>query len=140
MTPHATADDRHGPYTYLFRSDPRGGYTGEILELPGCYAEGETADATMHALRRAAVAWIRAAVAHRQEVPRPFRTQGASGKIALRLPTSLHRHAAHLAARDGVSLNEFLVATLAREMGAQEGAEAFATHVTTQLGQGLRDA
>jgi antitoxin HicB len=106
------------PYTCVLVPDVQGGYAAEILELPGCFAEGETPDAAMQALTRAASAWIQAARAAGQTIPPPLARPGASGKIALRLPKSLHRKAAQLAARDGVSLNQWLVATVAARVGA----------------------
>ena len=108
----------HRPYTYIFIPDEMGGYAAEVLEFPGCFAEGETANAAMTALSNAASAWIRAALAQGQAIPPPFSNQGYGGKIALRLPKSLHRQAAHCAARDGVSLNQFLVAAIAARVGA----------------------
>ena len=55
--------------------------------------------------------------------------QGFGGKVALRLPKSLHRQAAQLAARDGVSLNQFLVSAIAERVGA----EGFCSHVLNRF-------
>jgi hypothetical protein len=41
-----------------------------------------------------------------------------SGKLVLRMPKSLHRHAAFAANRDGVSLNQFIVSSVAEQVGA----------------------
>jgi hypothetical protein len=46
----------------------------------------------------------------------PAEDQGYSGKIALRLPRSLHRQAALMADRDGVSLNQYLVVAIANQI------------------------
>lgn len=40
-----------------------------------------------------------------------------SGKVNLRMPKSLHRDLVHDAEQEGVSLNQLIVATLARSMG-----------------------
>jgi predicted RNase H-like HicB family nuclease len=109
----------HDGYTYILIPDETGGYTGEILEFPGCYAEGDTPDATMAALRWAAEAWIDAASAHGQDIPVPLRTHEFQGKVALRLPRSLHRTAVLMAAHDNVSLNTFLVTAIALHLGAR---------------------
>lgn len=106
------------PYTSLLVPDPKGGYAAEILEFADCFAEGETADAAMAALGHAASAWIRAALAHGQAIPPPLSHHGYGGNIALRIPKSLHRRAAYHAARNGVSLNHYLVALIAAGMGA----------------------
>jgi predicted RNase H-like HicB family nuclease len=106
-------------YTYILTPESMGGYTGEILELPGCYAEGDTPDATMAALRWATKAWIDAAREQGQDIPAPVRTHEFQGKVALRLPRSLHRTAVLMAAHDNVSLNTFLVTAIALHLGAR---------------------
>jgi predicted RNase H-like HicB family nuclease len=108
------------PYSRVLIPDERGGYAAEMLEFPGCFAEGDTADEAMQALERAAESWIHAALDQGQEIPEPFMNQGYGGRVALRLPKSLHRQAARLAERDGVSLNQFLVSIIAEGVGARD--------------------
>lgn len=55
-----------------------------------------------------------------QAVPEPMAEQEYSGKPMLRLSRSLHRRAAEKAHAEGVSLNQFIVITLAERMGAIE--------------------
>jgi predicted HicB family RNase H-like nuclease len=57
----------------------------------------------------------------RRRRPTPAR---ASGAIALRLPKSLHRQAALCAARDGVSVNQWLLMAIAAHVGALHTADA----------------
>jgi antitoxin HicB len=123
------------PYTCILVPDEMGGYAAEILEFPGCFAEGETPNEAMKALDSAAAAWIRAALAQGQEIPPPLRNQGYGGKFALRLPKSLHRQATQFAERDGVSLNQYFVSAIAAKVGAEE----FYNHLTTQLFEKLKD-
>jgi hypothetical protein len=47
-------------------------------------------------------------------------SHGVSGRVLLRLPKTLHRLATRAAARDGVSVNTFLVSAVARELGRRE--------------------
>ena len=84
------------PYSRVLVPDEAGGYSAEMLEFPGCFAEGETAEETMQALERAAESWIQAALEQGQEIPQPFISQGYGGKVALRLPKSFHRKASNL--------------------------------------------
>jgi len=46
-----------------------------------------------------------------------------NGKVALRLPKSLHRRAVLYAAREGVSLNQFLMTLVAEHVGRAIAAE-----------------
>lgn len=132
------------PYTRILIPDETGGYSAEILEFPGCFAEGETADEAIQALDRAAKAWIEAALDQGQEIPPPFINQGYAGKVALRLPRSVHRRAAQLAERDGTSLNQFLLTKIAAGIGAEELysrlVENVAAKVMEALHQGLSAA
>jgi predicted RNase H-like HicB family nuclease len=107
------------PYSRILIPNEEGGYSAEILEFPGCIAEGETPDEAITSLEQAAHSWIEAALSQGQEIPAPYMNQGYSGKIALRLPRGLHRQAARLAARDGISLNQFLLSAIAEYVGAR---------------------
>ena len=64
-------------------------------------------------LEASAIGWIESCIELGQSIPEPFSSVGFSGKIALRLPKSIHRQASRMAARDGVSLNQFLVSAVA---------------------------
>ncbi len=93
-------------------------YTAEILEFPGCIAQGDTPEEAYSRLESTAEGWIQAALDMDQEIPAPTDPHSYSGRIALRLPRSLHRRAAQIAERDGISLNQFLVAAIAERVGA----------------------
>jgi len=107
------------PYARLLTPDEEsGGYTAEILEFPGCVTEGDTADEALQNLEDAAKGWIEATLKAGREVPEPTLPHGHGGRIALRLPRSLHRRAIQMAERDDTSLNQFLVAAIAERVGA----------------------
>src|SRR5690242_4279621 len=89
----ATQEYSKRPYTRILIPEAEGGYAAEILEFPGCYAYGETANEAMRNLESAAVSWIEAALDQGQHIPAPFEAADASGRFALRLPRSLHRKA-----------------------------------------------
>jgi predicted RNase H-like HicB family nuclease len=129
MAQKSTEEYLKQPYARILIPDEQGGYSAEILEFPGCVAEGDTADETMQALERAAESWIEAALEQGYEIPSPFINQGYGGKIALRLPRSVHRKAAQFASRDGTSLNQHLLSCIAGGIGASE----LYTRLTNQL-------
>lgn len=108
------------PYSRVLIPNEDGTYSAEILEFPGCFAEGNTADEAIRNLEAAAESWVEVSLAQGLEIPEPAMNQGYGGKIALRLPRSLHRRATQMAERDGTSLNQFLVSAIAARIGAED--------------------
>jgi predicted RNase H-like HicB family nuclease len=107
------------PYSRVLTPDEETGtYTAEIREFPGCVAQGDTPEEAFKNLEAAAGSWIEVALAMGQTIPEPAQEESYSGRIVLRLPKSLHRRAAQAAERDGTSLNQFLVAAVAEQLGA----------------------
>jgi antitoxin HicB len=117
MTP---SDYLKEPYTRILIPDETGGFNAEILEFPGCFAQGETVEGTYKELEEVAESWIEVRLSHGQEIPVPFDNVDYSGTISLRLPKTLHKRAAILADRDKTSLNSFLMAAVATRVGAMD--------------------
>jgi len=105
------------PYTALVVSDPAGGYSAAVLEWPGCFAEGDTAEAALAALERAAAAWVEAARTQQQCIPPCLSLKEQTGRVLLRLPRSVHHRAVQRAAAEGISLNTWLVSVVALALG-----------------------
>ena len=120
------------PYSRILIPD-EGSYAAEILEFPGCFAQGETPNEAMANLEKAALSWIQVALSQEQEIPAPNLNQGYAGKIALRLPRSLHRQATRLAEHDGVSLNTFLVSAISARIGAEDFSTNLAANIERRL-------
>lgn len=108
------------PYARVLLPERDGGYVAEILEFPGCIAQGDTAEEALMNLEGAAVGWIDAALEQGQQIPEPMDIGSFGGRVALRLPRSLHRKASMMAQRDGTSLNQFLVTAVAARVGAED--------------------
>lgn len=125
------------PYSRILTPEEEGGFSAEILEFPGCFAEGETASEAYEALERTARSWVEAALEQGQEIPEPFNNQGYGGKVALRLPRSIHRQITKMAERDATSLNQFLVAAISMRVGAEDAytriAERLERHLTSTI-------
>jgi predicted RNase H-like HicB family nuclease len=114
-----TEDLLRAPYKRVLIPDEESGtYTAEIAEFPGCVSQGQTPQEALENLETAARGWIEAVLDLGQEVPPLSITEEHSGKISLRLPRSLHRRAAQMAQRDGVSLNLFIATAIAEKVGA----------------------
>lgn len=105
------------PYQRCVVPDSDGSYRAEINEFPGCIATGDTASEALANLEDVAASWLEVALEQGLRIPEPMDNSGFSGKLVLRLPKTLHRKAAHAAAREGVSLNQFIVASLAEHIG-----------------------
>ncbi len=107
------------PYTRMVIPDQESGtYTAQILEFPGCITQGDTVQDAHRRLEETALSWIEAALDSGHDIPLPASVSKFGGKIALRLPKSLHRQAALAAERDGTSLNQFIVMAVAERVGA----------------------
>jgi len=108
------------PYSRILIPDSETGrYTAQIMEFKGCFSEGSTPQRAYRNLEKAAYNWLESAIKQGMEIPTPFSVEGYSGKVALRLPKSLHRQASSIARRDGVSLNQFLVSAISAAIGAE---------------------
>jgi predicted RNase H-like HicB family nuclease len=121
------------PYARIIVPDDQGGYAAQVLEFPGCFADGESPEEAYSNLEEVAESWVESALAQGFPVPPPVATQGHSGTVSLRLPKSLHKRAAELAHRDGVSLNQFLVAAIAARVGAENLTETIASKLDDRL-------
>jgi len=108
------------PYSRVLLPEEDGRFSGEILEFPGCFAQGDDPTETFKNLEAAARSWIIASLDQGLEIPPPALNQGYSGKIALRIPRSLHKKAAQYAERDATSLNQFFITAIASRIGAAE--------------------
>lgn len=107
-------------YPITLEVAPEGGYFIEIEDLPGCYSQGETVAEAIEMIEEARRLWIEVAYEDDRDIPLPRGNREYSGKFFIRTPKSLHRALVQMAGREGVSLNQFLVATLSSAVGAKE--------------------
>ncbi|MBS3968134.1 MAG: type II toxin-antitoxin system HicB family antitoxin [Truepera sp.] len=102
-------------YPVTFYPEEEGGYTVEIKDLPGCVSQGETLNEAMEMIEEARQLWLEVAYEHGDEIPLPSTDEAFSGRVLLRMPHSLHRRLSEGAEREGVSLNQHLVALLSEQ-------------------------
>ena len=124
------------PYARIITPAEDGTFSAEILEFPGCYAEGNTPEEAFESLEGAAEDWIEAAMDLGQAIPEPSLTQGYSGRVALRMPRSIHRQASRYARRDDTSLNQFLLSAIATRVGAENFFDRLVHRLGVQVGLG----
>ena len=93
-------------------ADPDGGFVLEYPDLPGCMTQVESLAEVGDMAEEVRRLWLETAYDHGMEIPLPSYPEEYSGKFNLRLPKSLHRRLAAAAARDDVSLNQYVVGLL----------------------------
>jgi antitoxin HicB len=107
-------------YPITLEAAPEGGYFVEIQDLPGCYSQGETVEEALEMIEEARQLWLEVSYEDGQDIPIPRNEREYSGKFFIRAPKSLHRALDQRAKREGISLNQYLVATLSRAIGREE--------------------
>src|SRR5688572_19284799 len=101
------------PYGRMFFRNDDGSFTAEMLEFPGCLSDGQTIREASANLAAVALGWLESSQRLGREIPEPVTARGYSGPASLRLPTALHRQGTRMAAREGVSLNQYRVTAIA---------------------------
>lgn len=105
------------PYTIQIRpiQDESGSYYyATVAELDGCHSHGETVEEAFAMIRDAMEGYFEVKLEHGDDIPEPAVLDAYSGKFNVRLPKTLHRQLAEQAAREGVSLNQYVVYKLSR--------------------------
>lgn len=112
------------PYAKLLvRDEESGGYYAEVLEVPSCFSEGDTPDEAIEALDDAFRLTVESALEDGDHIPEPLDAGSHSGKLVVRMPSSTHRDAAYRAQAEGTSLNQWLLASVTRNLGTQANSE-----------------
>lgn len=101
----------------LRRNPEHGGYLALHPDLEGCMAEGGTAEEAIANLGDSRELWIELRLKKNYPIPEPLEDDEFSGRISLRMVSSLHSRLAKEAARQGVSLNLLINTVLAEYAG-----------------------
>lgn len=112
------------PYARILRREEDGGYSCEVLELPGCYSTGDNAEQAMTNLDEAIALWVESEIEVGNAIPPPLDIDQHSGRLTLRIPPSLHERAVTRAAAERVSLNRLLSSAIASHLGVAAGVSA----------------
>lgn len=122
-------------YPFNVIADEEGGYVVVYPDLPGCITQVESLDELPAMAEDARTGWIETEYELGHDIPLPSYPEAYSGKFVVRLPRSLHRRLAESANREGVSLNQYVVALLAGG-DVQARLERRLEQVAAQLGEG----
>jgi antitoxin HicB len=120
------------PYTAEIKHD-EDDWFAKVVELPGCMTWADTFEELGPMIEDAKRGWIEDALEHGDPVPEPRSTEDFSGKVNLRMPKSLHRDLARRAQEEDVSLNQLMVAALARSIGSHDAREKIETGLPREI-------
>ena len=98
-------DDGEGPY-----------WVARVAELPHCLIHGDTPEEALREIQEVKRDWIRSNLERGLKIPEPV-SHRYSGQISLRMPPSLHKVIADRAVVERTSINQYMVAALARSVG-----------------------
>ena len=73
------------PYTRVFVREADGRYSTSVLELPGCYSSGDTAEHAMEMLDEAIELWVEVELECGHDIPPPAEPSAQLGWRTLRL-------------------------------------------------------
>ena len=92
-------------------------FVSRVPALGKCAAHGNTPERAAKEARIAAGLILESLAEHGDPIPPPDASLAYSGKVALRLPKSLHEQVARLAAVDDVSINTKLLTLISHGLG-----------------------
>jgi antitoxin HicB len=112
------------PYTVILeKHDNKGTYwVAKVAELPQCTIRGNTPEEAVKKIEKVKMDWIKSNLEDDLPIPEPAEHK-YSGEIRVRMPPSLHSLLTNRANIEGVSLNQYMVAALARVVGWDEGSD-----------------
>lgn len=102
---------QHDARLYLYSvgwSEEDTAYIGRVAEFSSLASHGGTPDAALKEIMTVVRFVLRDLKASGEDIPAPFSRRSYSGKLNVRIPPSLHRRLALGAAREGVSLNQWI--------------------------------
>ncbi len=110
------------PYTMTvqYQAEQGGYYIAGFLELPDLTMTGSTREEAIRELLLEAPEWFELCIKSGYKIPLPSQPSTYSGRINFRMPKHLHRAVAVIAAREGVSINQYLLSAVAQAAGAEE--------------------
>jgi|CXWL01.1.fsa_nt_gi antitoxin HicB len=103
-------------YPFRVDVDDSGEYVVTFPDLQGCFTGSERLEDLPSMIKEGSSAWLEAMYESDLEMPAPtlIDYEELSGKFNLRVPKALHRNLSDHAEQEGVSLNQYVVALLAR--------------------------
>lgn len=105
-------------YRLEVKKDSEGGYVLSYPDLKGCITCAPDLTSGLELIDDAQTAWLEAAIEDGLEIPEPKDTAEYSGQFKLRLPKSLHRELSERAQEEGISMNQYCLYLLSKNIGS----------------------
>jgi predicted RNase H-like HicB family nuclease len=108
------------PYSRVLIPQEEGGFSAEILEFPGCIAEGETVKETYSNLEDTAKVWIRVCLKKKEPIPPPLTNYANDEKmVSFCIPRSLYKDVTRFSTHGdgGTTPNKFMANCIALQCG-----------------------
>lgn len=96
--------------------DEEGGYAIRFPDLTGCITCGDTIEEAIENAKEAKRIWLEDAVKEGIEIPEPNSFNKYTGQLRLRIPKSLHREISQNSKREGISMNQYCIYILSKQM------------------------
>ena len=103
-------------YKIDVREDASGGFIFSIPDLIECIAYVKYFANGLEKINEAKRNWLIKALDDESRIPEPDSTAAFSGQFKLRIPKSLHRELTERSAEDGISLNQYCLYILSRNL------------------------
>lgn len=110
-------------------------YVATCPVFPGLSAFGKTEEEALGEAKIALQGFIETCQEQSIPLPEPQVYETYSGQFRVRLPKSLHRQAAQLAAHDDISLNQLVVSAVEARVGAKQ----MGTRMLSEMKQALKE-
>lgn len=111
------SDVRAEFYSYtIARSEEYEAFIGRVVEFPSLAAHGDTLEGALHEINLVVEAVLEDLAENGEPIPEPISKKHFSGKLNVRMPSHLHRQLSVEAAREGVSLNQWITMKLASQV------------------------
>ena len=95
-------------------------WIAEFVDIFGCVGGGNTAKEALEDALINLEYYLGFAKERGEDIPQPSDYNECNGKIALRLPKSMHCRLIELAENEGKSLNQLILDSFERKMGGNE--------------------
>jgi len=99
-------------------------YFVEYPDLKGCFSTGDSLEEAAQQALDAKKAWLETALEKGIIIPEPKILNEYSGNFKLRMPKSLHKSLADYAKEEGVSMNQYCVYLLSKEIEQEHSTHA----------------